>query len=117
MERYASGISRWLAGATSPAVDQADQTFDLLSEAVLADLRDDYDGIVDWQRRPEPLRRLHHQAPADLPVARTFQDIQALVGWTPEVLAEVDDLHAETRARLAEETARYRPQSVALSLF
>ena len=52
-----------------------------------------------------------------MPVVRTLTDIQALVGWTVELLAELDDLYAQTRARLAEETAAYRPQSVALSLF
>lgn len=116
MERYAASLSRLLAGASSPAVIQAPHTFQTLSEAVLADLADDYDAVVDWQRRPEPYHRLH-QAPADMPVVRSLSDIQALAGWTAQLLAEIDDLHARTRARLAEETAAYRPQSVALSLF
>ena len=38
MERYASSLSRLLAGASSPAVIQAPDTFEMLSEAVLADL-------------------------------------------------------------------------------
>jgi len=116
MERYASSLSRLLAGASSPAVIQAPDTFDTLSEAVLADLADDYEVVVDWQRRPEPYHRLH-QGPADMPVVRSLADIQALVGWTVEVLAEIDDLYVRTRARLAAQTAAYRPQSVALSLF
>jgi len=116
MERYASSLSRLLAGASSPAVIQAPNTFDTLSGAVLADLAEDYDAVVEWQRRPEAFHRLH-RAPADMPVVRTLADIQALVGWTVELLAELDDLYAYTRARLGEETAAYRPQSVALSLF
>lgn len=116
IERYASSLSRLLSGASSPAVDQVAETYETLSEAVLADLRDDYDGIVKWQRRPEACHRLH-RGPADMPVVRSLSDIQALVGWTPELLAELDELHDQTRARLTEETAAYRPQSVALSLF
>lgn len=116
MERYASGLSRLLSGASSPTVERAEKTYDLLSGAVLADLRNEYDSIVAWQRSPEVSRRLH-DAPADLPVARSLPDIQALVGWAPELLAELDDLYEQTRDRLAEETAPYRPQSVALSLF
>ena len=116
MERYASSLSRLLACASSPAVIQAPGTFDTLSDAVLADLADDYDAVVEWQRRPEPYHRLH-RGPADMPVVRSLSEIQALASWTVEVLAELDDLYARTRARLAEETAAYRPQSVALSLF
>ena len=116
MERYAASLSRLLAGASSPAVIQAPNTFDSLSAAVLADLTDDYDAVVDWQQRPEPYHRLH-RAPADMPIVRSLSDIQALIGWTAHLLAEIDDLHARTRARLAEETAAYRPRSVALSLF
>jgi hypothetical protein len=52
-----------------------------------------------------------------MPVVRSLADIRVLAGWTPELLAELDGLHDQTRARLAEETASYRPQSVALSLF
>jgi hypothetical protein len=116
MERYASLLSRLLAGASSPAVDRADVTFDTLAEAVLADLADDYEGVVEWQRRPDACYRLHRGA-ADMPVARSLAGIQALVGWTPELLAELDDLYDQTRARLTADTAAYRPQSVALSLF
>lgn len=116
MERYASSLSRLLAGASSPAVIQAPDTFEMLSEAVLADLAEDYDAAVEWQRRPEAFHRLH-RAPADMPVVRTLTEVQALIGWTVELLAELDDLYAQTRARLAEETAAHRPQSVALSLF
>ena len=67
MERYASSLSRLLSGASSPAVDRAPDTFDWLSEAVLADLRHDYEAIVDWQRRPDAVHRLH-RGPADMPV-------------------------------------------------
>lgn len=117
MERYASWLSRLLAGASSPAVERAPETYETLSEAVLADVRDQYEGVIEWQRRPEPTRRLHHRASADMPVARSLSDIQQLIGWTPALLAELDELYDQTRARLAEETAPYRPQSVPLSLF
>jgi hypothetical protein len=116
MERYASSLSRLLAGASSPAVIQAPHTFASLSEAVVADLREDYDDVVEWQRRPEAFHRLH-RGPADMPLVRSLSDIQALAGWTAGLLADLDDLYAQTRTRLAEETARYRPQSVTLSLF
>jgi hypothetical protein len=116
MERYASSVSRLLSGASSPAGQRADVTFDALSEAVLAGLADEYETVADWQRRPQACYRLH-RGPADLPVVRSLSDIQALAGWTPELLAQLDDLYDQTRARLAEETAPYRPQSVALSLF
>jgi hypothetical protein len=117
MERYASSLSRLLSGASSPAVDRRPETFGTLSEAVLADLGHDYQDIVQWQQSPDRLSRLDHTAPADLPVIRSLADMQPLVGWTPELLAALDELHDATRARLAEETAAYRPQSVALSLF
>jgi hypothetical protein len=116
MERYAPSLSRLLSGATSPAVDRAPDTYAWLSEAVLADLRDDYEAVVEWQRRPDAVHRLH-RGPADMPVARSLSDIRVLAGWTPKLLAELDGLYDQTRARLAEETAAYRPQSVALSLF
>jgi hypothetical protein len=116
MERYASSLSRLLSGPTSGAVDRAPGTFAWLSEAVLADLRDDYEDVVEWQRRPDPWHRLH-RGPADMPVVRSLADIRVLAGWTPQLLAELDGLHDQTRARLAEETASYRPQSVALALF
>ena len=116
MERYASDLSRLLSGASSPAVDRAADTFAWLSEAVLADLRDDYQEIVEWQQDPERFSRLH-EAPADIPVVRSLADIRVLAGWIPELLAELDGLYDQTRARLGEETAAYRPQSVALSLF
>jgi hypothetical protein len=116
MERYASSLSRHLAGAGSPAVIRTADTVDTLSEAVLADLRQEYDSIVEWQQNPEPRQRLR-PGPAEMPVARSLSDIQALVRWTPELLAELDDLYDQTRTRLTEETAAYRPHSVALSLF
>lgn len=116
MERYASSFARRLTGASSAAVIHAPRTFDALSEAVLADLREDYDGVVEWQQHADPRRRLH-RGPADMPVVRSLADIPALAAWTPELLAELDALYHHTRARLAEETAAYRPQSVALSLF
>jgi len=116
MERYASSLSRLLAGASSPAVARARRTYPTLSEAVLADLRESYDGVVEWQRRPEAVSRLH-PGPDDMPVVRSLSDIQALVGWTPELLRDLDALHTQTRARLAQETAAYRPRGVALSLF
>jgi hypothetical protein len=116
MERYASSLSRLLSGASSPAVERADITFEWLSEAVLADLRHDYQETVDWQRRPDVVHRLH-RGPADMPVVRSLADIRVLAGWTPELLAELDGLYDQTRGRLAEETAAYRPQSVAPSLF
>jgi hypothetical protein len=117
MERYASSLSRLLPGASSPAVDRAPETVDTLSAAVLADLRDDYEDIVQWQQRPDRLSRLHHTAPADMPVARSLADIQDLAGWTRVLLASLDELYDQTRARALQETAAYRPQSVALSLF
>jgi hypothetical protein len=116
MERYASSLSRLQSDATSPAVERATHTFPTLSEAVLADLRDDYEAVVESQRRPQACDR-PHRGPADMPVARKLSGIQALVGWTPGLLAELDDLHDRTQARLAEQTAAYRPQSVALSMF
>jgi hypothetical protein len=116
MERYASGLTTHLAGATSPAVVQADEVHDALSDAVLADLLHDYHHTVEWQRRPESFRRLHSGS-ADMPIVRSLTDVQALIGWTAEALAELDDIHEATRERLAEETAPYRPQGVALALF
>lgn len=111
-------VTGWQLGnsASSPAVDRAAETYDTLSEAVLADLLNEYDSVVDWQRRPDACHRLH-RGPADMPVERFLSDIQALVGWPPGLLAELDDLHTGIRERLAEETAAYRPQSIALSLF
>jgi hypothetical protein len=116
MERYASQLGTLLSGASSPAVRQADEVYDTLSEAVLADLRHDYEVDVEWQRKPDAFRRLH-TGPADMPVARTFAELQALAGWSPERLADLDDVHESSRERLVAETAAYRPQGVALSLF
>lgn len=116
MERYASALSRLLSGSSSPAVERAPGTYDTLSAAVFADVRDAYESVVEWQRRPDACHRLH-PGPADMPIVRSLSEIQALVGWTPELLAELDHLYDQTHDRLAEETASYRPQSVALSLF
>lgn len=116
MERYASSLGRHLGPPSSPAVIQADELHTTLSDAVLADLRQDYDRIVAWQRNPDAFRRLN-PGPPDMPVARSFDQIQALVGWTPQLLDELDALHAETHARLDAETVKYRPQGVALALF
>lgn len=116
MERYASQMRSLLTGASSPAARTADVVYDRLSDAVLADLADDYDRNLEWQRHEFPTRRLN-DGPADMPVVRSLPDIQALVGWTPQVLNELDELHQHARERLDAETAPFRPQGVALSLF
>lgn len=116
MERYASHLGTLLSAASSPTVVKADEVFDTLSGAVLADLAHDYERIVEWQRRPEPVSRLR-PGPAEMPAVRSLADIQTLVGWTADLLAELDDVHAATRQRLDAETAAYRPQGVALALF
>lgn len=117
MERYASYISTLLSGASTPAVEEGDETYETLSEAVLADLHQRYDEVVQWQRRSQAHSRLHYTQPADMPIVRSLAEIQALAGWTPALLDQLDELYADTRDRLAEETAPYRPTSVALSLF
>lgn len=83
---------------------------------MLADLADDYERNVEWQQRSIACSRLN-DGPADMPIVRTLADIQALVGWTPAVLAELDELYQQARERLDAETAPFRPQGVALSLF
>jgi hypothetical protein len=117
MERYASSLSRLLSGATSAAVDRAPGTFAWLSEAVLADLRDDYADVVEWQRRPDPWHRLHRRPAghARRPVARRHPGADRM---GPRSCSPSSTASMTRPARgLAEETASYRPQTVALSLF
>ena len=117
MERYASSLSRLLAGASSPAVIQAPDTFDTLSERGPGRPgRATTTPSSSGNAVPRPTTACTERRPT-CPSSGSLADIQALVGWTAELLAELDDLYAQTRARLAEETAAYRPQSVALSLF
>lgn len=116
MERYASYLCRLLAGASSPSVIAEDEQFATLSAAVLADIEQHYDSVVNWQRSPDPFRRLHRSG-ADMPVFRSLAEIVALLWWTPEILAELDAEHTDAQERLATETAAYRPQGVALALF
>lgn len=116
MERYASQMRSLLTGASSPAARTADVVHGRLSEAVLADLAEDYERNLEWQRNEIPTRRLNSGL-ADLPVVRSLADIQSLVGWTPKVLGELDELYQQARERLDAETAAFRPQGVALSLF
>ncbi len=116
MERYASQMRSLLSGASSPAAIKADVVHETLSDAVLADLADDYARNLEWQRNEIPMRRLNN-GPADVPPVRSLTDIRSLVGWTDQVLAELDELHEQARERLEIETAPFRPQGVALSLF
>ena len=91
MERYAASLSRLLAGASSPAVIQAPNTFDSLSEAVLADLGDDYDAVVEWQQRPDALPS---PAPCDRPTCPSSGRSRnpGAHRVDRQLLAELDDL-------------------------
>ena len=103
IERYASTMSQHAGAPSSPAAVKADVVHTSLAAAVLADLRQDYDKCVAWQRHASPSRRLN-PGPPDMPVVRSFEQIVALLHWTPDVLRELDDLHDEATARLAEDT-------------
>jgi hypothetical protein len=108
VERFCSSLTWRMSGLPRYGREPRGPRYELVSEAILVDLRELYDSEVAMRR--ERVRPLEEPA-------RTFEQMLRLAGWTKKVLAECDEAVAKERRRLGTAIAHLLPEGVQQTLF